>query len=539
MSPSKAEVSVFLAGGRGEIDIISGALAVVASGVGKIEKQPLEPGIYKAVSRIGHARTEQLFAVQPNALPVTVRLPAPRFASAIPLDNTSTSHEYQQAGVADALGALPENISAGDGGRLFICLRDPWTAPETDVEKLPQYATTFDGFRLLDATTGAILADLDQRARRSPQRRMATLAAMVKPGAYILEYVRAANAAVQMPVYVVPGWQALVFVNVTPASDVAAGTPDLPGRSVVYAPAGYPFHGWDEQLQLAEVARVALSNGRGSIANDDLRLLLDGKFDNPMLGIFAAHLLLRRGPESGGLFATVVKNVSAMLGANFPDIAALRFASAAADLGPRTPVDQPPLLQASWGLLQRDLRSVVAGSIPARVAPMLVPNGIWTAWQPLPNEPVARPAKRRAKSLVTAAFDAGLRRVLESATASTTLSSALEHLHVTASSDEGARAPDAAIELLLSIARHPETAGFLESARASTLRSQLMRQLTPYQKMLLPTLEALARQIAGGEQFTLDDMRAIILGYGLPLQMAAGELGDLAVKLHALGQATG
>lgn len=82
---------------------------------------------------------------------------------------------------------------------------------------------------------------------------------------------------------------------------------------------------------------------------------------------------------------------------------------------------------------------------------------------------------------------------------------------MSAASGQGDTAADAALTLVLSLAAYPDTRGVLESSRTGSLLAQLMPQLTRYQKMLLPTLESIARQTAGGEQFTLEDVRDIVL----------------------------
>lgn len=84
-------------------------------------------------------------------------------------------------------------------------------------------------------------------------------------------------------------------------------------------------------LRVTELARVALATkGPGErgqtdrrLVPDDMRTLLREKFGNPMLGIYAAHLLLLETSVDVELFREVVRNLRAMLGRQHPDVEAL------------------------------------------------------------------------------------------------------------------------------------------------------------------------------------------------------------------------
>ena len=51
-----------------------------------------------------------------------------------------------------------------------------------------------------------------------------------------------------------------------------------------------------QRTRLAEIARYALTQSRRILSDGLLRELLDEKFDDPMLGLLGAHLLLRDKP---------------------------------------------------------------------------------------------------------------------------------------------------------------------------------------------------------------------------------------------------
>jgi hypothetical protein len=95
----------------------------------------------------------------------------------------------------------------------------------------------------------------------------------------------------------------------------------------------------DQETRLAEIALDALTQHR-AILSDHLRMMLSGKFEQPLLGLIGAHLLIREGPP-GDTFQTVVGNLTKMLGPDHPDVIAL---TTKLDDVPR-PVSEPPMLR--------------------------------------------------------------------------------------------------------------------------------------------------------------------------------------------------
>src|SRR3712207_5735059 len=87
-------------------------------------------------------------------------------------------------------------------------------------------------------------------------------------------------------VYAMAGWQTQVF-----ALEEAGDDPEEIGRSrVSVLMAQHQFDPGDSQLPLIEQARTALADER-KVATETLGELFEA-IDNPMMGLFGAHLML-------------------------------------------------------------------------------------------------------------------------------------------------------------------------------------------------------------------------------------------------------
>ena len=82
-----------------------------------------------------------------------------------------------------------------------------------------------------------------------------------------------------------------------------------------------------------------------------MQILLEGKFENPMFGLYAGYLLLDEVPPRVDLANTVVNNSRALLGATFPDVVALGWGVAKAK-GVSPSPDQILWLKAALAALQ-------------------------------------------------------------------------------------------------------------------------------------------------------------------------------------------
>jgi len=114
---------------------------------------------------------------------------------------------------------------------------------------------------------------------------------------------------------------------------------------------------------------------------DELRVLMWNKCENPMLGIYAAHLLLLETQTDVPLFTEVVRNLRRLVRAPHPDVEAL--ALRAAGEPPTAPFEYPPMLHRGWELIVEatvDRPYLVTPSLSARNTGVFWAEGPWHIW---------------------------------------------------------------------------------------------------------------------------------------------------------------
>ncbi len=382
-----------------EIFLVDASFQRLASAVGELRAE-VEPGIYKARFRSGDTMADQLVEVPPELPPgqseILVRGEPLRFASALPLPDTRTSHEYHQAAWNHAWD--PPDLFQGSGSLLFVLARDARKRPGERSSHVP-----WQGLTLCDLD-GRVLLDFAEAPRRDADLAYASANIQLDPGTYVLRVDTELNGILEMPVITRPDWQTQVALSSrsisrrAPAFREGPGVgrsrsvrrADLAGATVLMGRPGYRSDPSGQQDRLTELARLGLIQGRATLRAEDLRTMLWAKFENPMLGIYGAHLMLQGNERDMGLLHEVVGNLESMLG-DHPDVAALRLALArrdglAAPSGPRFAT--PPMLVRGWQLVvdasldQPDL--VPAESFAARVATNLLSSNPWLIWRRTP-----------------------------------------------------------------------------------------------------------------------------------------------------------
>jgi hypothetical protein len=373
-----------------EVSVLDGAFGVVAEGTGQLEVE-LPPGIYELQLRVGPAQERRLVKLEPGVVheersqladpnvpadPDAIRLAVP---SAAPVDGTSTTRkEHMDAAFAASSGLEQSGAPSG----VVLMVRNP---RGTSVSFDPPLAHHVS---FVDANLRTV--DVDWRYGGD----WATAVAPLQPGGYALR-VDAPDKSTVGPtfqsVYAANDWQTLVFIANTD-SGLA------PDRAAVHMTRMYdPWEPRSDRRDLdlaVEAARWSLREGRPGISPQLLRLLLETKFRNPMLGIIGAHVLLLDPKPNLRQLDTVVGNLS-YLARDHPDVRALGWLVAEAK-GTRPNGDPneagiswPPMLLASYtAAIRRDAYkpgAIVRDSPAEAEAAHLVITGIWTSWQ-LPHE---------------------------------------------------------------------------------------------------------------------------------------------------------
>lgn len=388
-----------------EVFLIDHEFALVSRAVGELHAD-VEQGVYKVKAQVGEASAERVVILNQNeTIDLTDDL---RIASPVPLEGTVRTHEFHMVPAAKASRSVV--AGAGGGAQVFLCARR-WSAPERgydDSTKAPDLS--------LHHPAGATIIDLSDSGRgdRSLQDPILTATVDVDPGAYLLRWRDDSGVIAEQTVEAVNGWQTQVFL-LDDARHESHQT-----ISILMGQGGFD---WDDpNARIADDARIALADER-RVASQAITEALFAKFENPMLGLFGAHLMLltrddereAAGAKDGklrapvafeqGYFDGVVDNLSGLLGPNQPDVVALATQSGHRPITGLEPVTSPPMLWRSW-LLLIEASNDRPDLLPAdtwRPLLQMVSVRPFLAWSPLDDEERAVETWRRSVAPVVRA----------------------------------------------------------------------------------------------------------------------------------------
>ena len=370
-SPSKSgKLSAISADVGTEIFVMNSRFERVARGVNKLETT-LDPGIYKVRFRSGVEMRDVLTEVMAGPTPTVVRMEPLEFASAAPIAQTSTTHEFQRdpAQVLSRASARPTNRSD-----LMLFVRDPkQDAGEVDLSAVE--VRKADGSEI---GAGVVISDRDRDKRYAGWNRP------VEPGTYSVRVHTGAKGSYEMFVVACRGWQTLVFLVAEdfPHQRTTIRRPALRSASVLMCQSAKGFDANAPLHRLAEKAKAALHYARPTVWDGLVDELVRSKFSNPMLGIFGLHLGLLSNKPDGRQLTTVIKNLTGILSAH-PDVDAARLDRRLPDSLRRRSMrfPTPPMLRSSWDLIvgatAKQPSLVPAGSRFDQVAEWQVPGGPW------------------------------------------------------------------------------------------------------------------------------------------------------------------
>lgn len=381
--------------------------------LGRVELDVV-PGAYKVEFRTGAETLAQIAVVaegETREVRLGTDLPV---ASAAPVRDSSTSHEYQQGPAAHESRSPPLPPPAGQAGgsRLFLFVRDhdeqAWTG-ENPAAGLSLHR--LDGAPLYGLDEVRNRRDGPEPALYDPQGHWTSLHAELDPGAYLLRLQTATWGVVQQVVHLSAGWQTQLFLLARSYGrrDERRRQADLARGSVFMTRYETGFEPGERELYLTEVALRALADGRAVPGADQLEMM-GGKFENPMLGLYSACMHLRRPRIDPELMATVFRNLRGMLGRH-PDVVALGWALVsrwAAEGHPATGLPTireavermgalavPPMLRASADAIARASfihpGLVEPDSLAERVTTRMLLAGPWLLWTATADELHATP----------------------------------------------------------------------------------------------------------------------------------------------------
>jgi hypothetical protein len=367
----KLNLEVHTEDASAEVFVIDGHFKVAERGRGLYNTFSLDPGIYTIKVRAGFESREQNVVLLDG--PLQVKVPRIHFASPAPLAQTGKTHEYH-IGAAFA-ESRQVHVKKGAGSSVFVFVRD-WTSQRrADAGKEPSRRPQA-GLKLLDAE-GNLVVELDEASKFSSVERdpWAACNVALKPGVYRLALELASGDLLEQTVVASRGWQTQVFLlqRDYEGKDGPDRRADLPGASILLSKNGFVPD--DPRKRLVEAAKLGLVNTRQVLPGDVLDRILNGKFENPMLGIFGAHLLLLNKKIRLDLLRIVVHNLRRLLGEHqHPDVEALALRIGKSE----TPYafEHPPMLRRSWWQVV-DATVDKKGLVPLGSPASLAADRIW------------------------------------------------------------------------------------------------------------------------------------------------------------------
>lgn len=353
---------------------------IPARGRGSV-RVDLAPGIYKVKFRSGDAIEEKMVSLAPGSGPVRVDSESlhlsssPFFAGRRPREEF---HAYWHDVVNQGGGVRHET---GTGSEIALFVID---------EAVKEKPLRLKGLSLKSLDEGPIydFAGTESVSLMEDSLRIAGATVSVDPGNYRLSLRTNVIGTLEQSIYAAEGWQTVVLLRMTTFhAKQRSRRADLVNATILMRRLGEPIDFEHPYHRAADTARTALATGRGLISEEAMRSLLHDKFKNPLLGLFAAHLILRSPKPNIDLLRTVLANVGSMM-PDHPDCLALEIAvkglTGEQQYSRPLVFASPPMLRASWRTIVRcsvDNPDVVPmDSLAGEIGDRLWGVGAWLIW---------------------------------------------------------------------------------------------------------------------------------------------------------------
>jgi hypothetical protein len=381
-SPKRPSVPITISAGDPgtEIFLIDSDLQRIAQAVGVLHtEQPA--GLYQVKLRAGTSIKEDLIKV--GKTPFEKSYPPLAISSPVPLIDTTKTHEFHVHN-AEAHSKV-QHVDKGSGSFIYIFARD-WTSKTPGEGKTvgsEPYVHPARGLRLIDKS-GVELVDFENESATDLNwDPWAACNVKIDPGSYILRLHAPDDSVWERTLVASPDWQTQCFLLQRSFGESTG--PDLAGATVLTRRPNLGFDPGDNELRLIELARLALINERPILSNE-VEDLLTRKFDNPLLGIFGAHLLIELNQSRGrayepGLLGHVVERLRNLLKDPHPDVEALACKAGLQDLNYK--FEMPPMVRRSWALMTHasaESDVIPPDSLNTRIYDRILTAEPWLVW---------------------------------------------------------------------------------------------------------------------------------------------------------------
>jgi hypothetical protein len=370
------------------------------------------PGVYSVRFQIGSDYVDRIAILDGTKTEEHVWLSdadAPRFITSAPVRQTSSTREFHREPARDLSlsppWTVPAHAAEAKKGHLLLFARDLIPARASD----PTFGLT------LHAINGDLLVNFAEVGKGNADQKWAGAHVALAAGPYRLRQSGDRRQFVEQIVHIAKDWQTQIFLLADSVGDRPRDRAvNLATASVLMARPGQGFDPERQDLRWTESALRALRS-TGNIPGTVRTEMMWEKFQNPMLGLYAGLLHVRREHIDTGLLRQVYHNLLGLIGP-CPDVLAIGWALALRDEHTRQDklfmqslerpgdLSTPPMLRASWDLLvQASVLSpsiVPSGSFAERASLRLSTAEPWFSWR---GEPPRAPVEAPAAALAPAA----------------------------------------------------------------------------------------------------------------------------------------
>jgi hypothetical protein len=289
--------------------------------------------------------------------------------SAAPLAGAVTSHEYYtEPSVKFSKEITSGPVGNGPHSSRFLLFIRCSNRSGSKGENLA------DGLDLIDSNEKLVTA-FESGTQHDQHYGWLAFSAQATPGFYRLRFT--GPGAREVPIHLFENWEHQIFLTYS-------GRPLFEGMRHLMSPPGIGFQPRDEIAKAIDAALTSLQN-RAALPTIMRNLLLHGKFENPMLGLVGAHILLRESQPDRNLIDEVLNNLCSLL-PDSPDVAALEVGAAMKfqNPGPSRPIEHAPQLRLGFQAVLRDSLDhpeIVPqhGEIESFATDLLL-DSPWTSW---------------------------------------------------------------------------------------------------------------------------------------------------------------
>ncbi|MCL1068685.1 hypothetical protein L2735_18095 [Shewanella olleyana] len=300
----------------------------------------LPRGIYQVEGKLGGQIQSATVRLNENK---SIQAPQPNVYSAVPLSGAVTSHEYYE----EAASSLSKGTSTIDENKpnLFLMIR---TINQEQAQPINAY------FRVLNESKNVVFDSRVQPATKSDSQGWMGFSLALSEGGYIVELIE--DSPIQqraIPIWLTECFQTQIFGLYT------KGQIAYDSIRILMANRLLGFTPQAASLASIEIMTTSLIAGTRGLSGQSMRLALSGKFENPLVGLFAAHTLLRRETLNKDLLLIVIQNLERLLKAS-PDVKSLKvmLKIRSGEGISETKFSFPPTLRASYlGIIDADSRN--------------------------------------------------------------------------------------------------------------------------------------------------------------------------------------